>query len=219
MAGLSTQHREELLSLAPSMRYPANAVLLRQGESSTNVYLLRGSPNGHLACVKVTASLRDGTEALLGIRVVGDIVGELATLRETHRSATVTTCMPIVVHAIPKNSFQAFLDRHNSAWQAISRMVADRLDWANRRRLDFAAYDVPVRLARVLIELRERLHQDGRELGVDLSQTELGRLIGAKTDAVGMAIRKLGALGLIRWSYRKVTILNLDALLEFADLA
>lgn len=218
MAGLSPERQDELLALAPPRTCQADEVLVRQGEGGTNVYLLSSGVDTSFACVKVTASLSNGSESLLGIRVVGDIVGELAMLRELHRSATVTTCKPIVVHAIPQGVFQAFLDRRPDVWQAVCRMVADRLDWANRRRLDFAGYDVPVRLARVVLELRERLGQDSSELGVQLTQAELGRLIGAKPDAVGVAIRRLTGLGLIKWHYRRVTILDLNGLVEFGDL-
>jgi CRP/FNR family transcriptional regulator, cyclic AMP receptor protein len=218
MAGLLPERQDELLALAPPRTYEADETLVRQGEGSTNVYLLRDGVDASFACVKVTASLSNGAETLLGIRIIGDIVGELATLRELQRTATVTTCTPIVVHPIPQRAFQSFLDRRPDVWQAVCRMVAGRLDWANRRRLDFAGYDVPVRLARVVLELREQLDQNGYQVGVQLTQPELGRLIGAKQDAVGVAIRRLTALGLIEWHYRRVTILDLNGLQQFGDL-
>jgi CRP/FNR family cyclic AMP-dependent transcriptional regulator len=221
MAELSPELREELLSLAPPRPYPAHAILLNQGDQSTHVYLLRNGPSGHVACVKVTASLKDGSETLLGIRLAGDIVGELATLRDSDRSATVTTSTPTVVHAITQEAFQAFLNRRIDAWAALCRMIAERLDWANRRRLDYAAYEVPVRLARVIVELAElvgRRTEDGIQLGVELSQPELGKLIGARTDAIQVAMRRLSDKRLIRARYRKVTILDLSGLRMFADL-
>jgi hypothetical protein len=105
---------------------------------------------------------------------------------------------------------------------APTRMIADRLEWANRRRLDFTAYEVVVRLARVLAELVD-VHgvpaSDGFELDVRLSQPELGRLIGVSEDAVGQAMRRLKCEGLVVVHYRRVTIVDVHRLRSFADLA
>lgn len=222
MARLGKETGRELLDLAAPRHYPSGTILLSQGDPSTHVYLLRASRSRTSACVKVTAALKNGSESLLGIRVSGDLVGELAALRNGTRSATVTTCTPTVAHAISRELFLAFLGRHEDAWEAISRMIADRLDWANRRRLEFTGYDVPVRLARVMLELVERhgyQQASGHELGVQLSQAELGKLIGAKPDAVGQAMRQLKSASLLQPHYRGVTITDVDALRIFADPA
>jgi CRP/FNR family cyclic AMP-dependent transcriptional regulator len=53
-------------------------------------------------------------------------------------------------------------------------MITARLDWADRRRLDFAGYDVRTRLARVITELADRHGYEtsqGYELGVQLSSS------------------------------------------------
>ena len=100
-------------------------------------------------------------------------------------------------------------------------MIADRLDWANRRRLDFASYDVPVRLARVMVELVDRhgyRSPDGYELGVWISQAELGKLISAKEDAVRKAMRRLKDEELVVARYRRVVITDLAGIRAFADL-
>ncbi|PZS28727.1 MAG: Crp/Fnr family transcriptional regulator [Pseudonocardiales bacterium] len=222
MARLTEEVGQELLSLASPRQYPGGAVLVNQGDPSTHVYLLETSRPRYSACVKVTATLKNGSESLLGIRVSGDLVGEIAALRNGTRTATVTTCTPTVAHAISRTMFLAFLRRHEDAWEATFQMMADRLDWANCRRLEFTGYDVPVRLARVILELlgRHGYQQDGsHELGVQLSQAEFGKLIGAKPDIVGQAMRQLRSTGLLRLHYRGATITDLHALRAFADPA
>ncbi|MEV5835544.1 Crp/Fnr family transcriptional regulator [Nocardia sp. NPDC052112] len=220
MARLGESSRQDLLGLALPREVPAGDVLIRQGEVRNHVLLLRSREAALSACVKISAASRSGYETLLGIRVSGDVVGELAALRGTARSATVTTCTTTLVHNIPHGSFIAFLNSHADAWEAMCRMIADRLDWANRRRLDFAGYDVPNRLARILLELAERhgfSTAEGYELGVRLSHTELGRLIGAGEDAIGLALRQLRSQGLVKSAYRSVTINDLDRLRVLAD--
>jgi CRP/FNR family transcriptional regulator, cyclic AMP receptor protein len=99
-------------------------------------------------------------------------------------------------------------------------MLTDRLDYANRRRLDFGGYEVRVRLVRVMLELVDVhgvLTNHGVELGVRISHEELGKLVGAKRDAVSLAMRRLRAEGLITQQVRSVRIADLNALRRVAD--
>ncbi|WP_040789664.1 Crp/Fnr family transcriptional regulator [Nocardia paucivorans] len=220
MARLSGRAGKDLLARARPRAISAGTVLMSQGEKRDHVLLLRSRDAETDACVKISATSRSGHESLLGIRVSGDVVGELAALRGTPRTATVTTCAATLVHSIPRDSFIAFLNEHTEAWEAMCRMIADRLDWANRRRLEFTGYDIPDRLARVLLELTEqygRATAKGYDLGVRLSHAELGKLIGASEDAIGLGLRRLRARRLVTSAYRSVTINDLDRLREFAD--
>jgi CRP/FNR family cyclic AMP-dependent transcriptional regulator len=222
LARLPDDARQDLLSLGLPRIHPPGAALLRQGEQRTDVFLLRPGGGRVSACVKVTAALDNGTESLLGIRVTGDVVGELAALREDGlRSATVTTCSQALVMKIPNGEFMAFLERHPRAWEALCRMIAQRLDWANRRRLDYAGYGVGTRLARVLVELVDlhgRRTEHGHDLGVSLNQKELGMLIGARKDAVSKAMRDLETRGLVKCLYRQAIVTDLDTLRDMTDL-
>ncbi|GAA0917543.1 hypothetical protein GCM10009560_13640 [Nonomuraea longicatena] len=169
--------------------------------------------------MKVTAYLETGAVAMLGIRVSGDVVGELATIRREPRSAMVTTCSQMWVHAIPAQVFKDFLDRHPAAWDALTRMIADRLGWANRRRTDFAQFPVPVRVANVLVEISSRHgldRADGmRDLGVELTYEEIANLIGAKRDAVFKAFRCLKERRLVDTGHRRKIIIDLVGLANF----
>nr|WP_260408583.1 Crp/Fnr family transcriptional regulator [Planomonospora venezuelensis] len=218
---LSPDATAELLSLAPPRRIPAGTVLLHQGDASARhaFVIRRVRPHG-TACVKITARLANGAESMLGIRLCGDVIGELAAVHGGPRSATATTCSEVVVHAVQGEDFVAFLNRHPEGWAALSGMIADQLEWANQRRLDFTGYPVPVRLARVLLSLAERhgrVAPDGLTPGVTLSHDELGMLIGAGRDAIGQAVAKLKRMNLIRASYRTVVIGDLEGLRDFAE--
>jgi CRP-like cAMP-binding protein len=220
LALLGRELSDELLDLGSARTVPAGKQLTSQGDSSSDVFLLKAGRLGS-ACVKVTSVLPGGDETLLAIRMAGDVIGEGAALRHDQlRSATVTACTDVLVQSIEQRKFFGYLDRRPAAWRALCIMLANRLDWANRRRLDFGAYDVRVRLVRVVLELVEAHGVDtplGVELGVDVSQQELGKLIGAKPDAVGGALRRLKAEGLISSRYRGVRIPDLAALRLVAE--
>ncbi|MDX3850432.1 cyclic nucleotide-binding domain-containing protein [Streptomyces sp. AK02-01A] len=50
--------------------------------------------------VKATGRTEDGRDALLAVRMDGDLVGELASMDARPRSATVTTCGPVTARRV-----------------------------------------------------------------------------------------------------------------------
>jgi CRP/FNR family transcriptional regulator, cyclic AMP receptor protein len=220
LARLDSALSGELLGLGSTRLVQAGEQLTCQGAPGADVYLLKAGKSG-TACMKVTAVVQSGFETLLAIRMAGDVIGEGAALRDDGtRSATVTACTDVVVQAVGQQQFLRYLDRRPAAWRALCTMLSDRLDWSNRRRLDFSAYPVRVRLVRIILELVQAhgVHTElGVELGVQVSQEELGKLIGAKVDAVGRAMSELRAEGLISCRYRCMRIHDLAALRRVAD--
>ena len=222
MSRLDPQVADELLRLAAGKRHEPGSVLIRQGGGGTHVYLLESAARGTSACVKITAAAENGTESLLGIRAAGDIVGELGVLGRGPRVATVTACSSLIGHPIPADVFLAFLSRRPQAWHAVSLMIADRLHWANHRRIDFAEHDVTVHIARVIIEILDlygHASANTGELGVSLSQPELGSLVSASKEAAAKAMRQLRETGLIETRYRRIIIRDVAGLRLTAGLS
>lgn len=205
-----------MLKLGVRRAYPPGHVLLRQGEQGRSIWLLLD------ALTKVSARVENGSEALLAIRVSGDVVGEMGVIDGSPRSATVTTCGHTVAYQINGPVFVEFLRRQPEAALTLSRMAIDRLRWANQRRLDFTGYDTDLRLARVLIALAERHGRPdpcGMNIGIPLTQTELGGMVGAKEVTVQKALRSLAAQGLVQPLHRGVLITDAAGLAAFADMA
>ncbi|MGH3373547.1 MAG: Crp/Fnr family transcriptional regulator [Actinoallomurus sp.] len=212
---LPVAQRHELMRLGTIRQYDDGSVLLREGEQTTHVLLFLG------AVAKVTASLENGRMALLGIRVTGDIVGEMAAIDGGPRSATVTACGTAVLRIIQRAEFVDFLRSCPDAGIAVSGMISRRLRWANRRRVDFNGYPTRIRLARVLVELAEAYGHtvmDGITFDIGLTQGELGAFVGAETDTIGKEIRKLRAQKVIRTGYGQISICDLQALKIFARM-
>lgn len=221
MDRLPQKLRHELLRLGGWRSYALGEVLLAQGTATRHVFLLRATGRGSSACVKIVANLASGDGSLFGVRVSGDLVGEIAAIRGSERTATVVACSALDAYGIAESRFLDFLDRHPVAWKALSCVLADRLDAADRRRLDSGAFRVEIRLARVLAELMQRHGRpsaQGWDLGVDLTQADLGHMIGAKEDTVGKAIGRLKRQGLVVPTYRRIFVSDWQRLHEFAGL-
>lgn len=208
LARLPTEQVDELLRLGARREFVPGRALMREGDPSAHVELiLRGF-------VKIT-NLVDGTELLMGIRVPGDLVGEMAGLTNKPRSATAVACGRVVSLVITRVAFHRFLAGHPDAALHMAAVMADRLRWANERRTDNAAHSVEVRLARVLVEIADITGQvtaEGITIGVALSQAELATMIGVSDARIQNAFRDLRTDGLVRTGYRRLTLLDPDAL-------
>jgi CRP/FNR family transcriptional regulator, cyclic AMP receptor protein len=210
---LTADERDKLLALGVTRRVPAGRRMLVEGRRDTHVEIIR---SGH---VKVTTEI-GGAPRLLAIRLPGDIVGEFAAFSGAGRTATVTTCDEVVSTVIQQAEFLRFVGRHPHVANEITATVGRRLQWANARRSQYAAFPVPVRLAHALVEIAASCGEtvdDGVLLGVELNQTELATLVGAAEDTVQKALRTLRGRGLIRTGYRRITVVDLAGLQAVAD--
>jgi CRP-like cAMP-binding protein len=196
-----------LLQHGVRRRFEAGRTLLREGDASAHVELLvRGF-------VKIT-NVIDGTEVLMGIRLPGDFVGELAGLTGGRRIATATACGRVVSSVVSRHDFHRFLARYPEASLRMAAVMGERLRWANERRGDFA-FPPEVRLARLLVEITRicgHSTPEGLSIGVALSQSELATMIAVSEATLQKVIRDLRGQGIIRTGYRSMTVLDLAAL-------
>jgi len=202
---LAPTSRAALLGLGTERSYENGDTVLREQDYSTHVVLL------YNAVVKITGSLENGRTAFLGIKVSGDLVGEMAALSGEPRCATVTICGDAIVRVIKQQSFLRYLREFPDAHLALDRMIMAQLLWANKRRIDFNGYPAFVRLARVLVELANgygRRTAMGISFDVGLTQRELGALVGAEADTARKELRKLRERGVIHAGYRTITIVD-----------
>ena len=214
LGGLSPVAAAELAGLGVRKQFDAGRLILREGAIGTHAVLVLDG------FVKVTTAVQ-GFETLLGIRVAGEIVGEIGALTSAPRNATVTACGRVVARMLSGPVFEGFLHRHPIALGLITAAVARQLDWANRRRSDFGAFPAHVRLARLLVEIaavcgRER-PGGGIELLVPLSQPELAAMIGIAQATVEKAVRDLRAQGLIDTGYRRIILTDPGRLRRLSD--
>jgi CRP-like cAMP-binding protein len=206
---LSETARGELLSLGTTREYLPDSVLILEGDSSTDVMALIDG------WVKVVGATEGGGQALLSLRVGGDLVGELAALDNEPRSATVISAGVTAAQVVSQRDFLQLMGRHPEVGVAVSRALTGELRWATRRRVDFSGLPVMARLARVLSELGYlygKQTPDGIEFQYTLTQPELAAMVGASEPSVHKALRQLRHDGAVSTGYRQVVITDPAAL-------
>lgn len=129
---------------------------------------------------------RPRQEVMVALLGPGDMVGEIAALLDTGRSASVVALTPCQVVIVPSQDFLACIHHHPSFALAVTRKMARRLIDANRQ----------IELMRGNLEGRiHALLRHCTAIGLDterwLSNAEIARMVGATRVAVSPIMGKL----------------------------
>lgn len=170
--------------------------------------------------VKVTSAAATGKQALLAIRGPGDLLGEFSAIDGKERSATVTALSQVTATLVPGSAFRDLLIDDGQIAFALLRVVVDRLREADVQRLEFGAYNVTERIARLLIDYARRYGEQGDDrviITLPLSQEELAHAAGASREAVSKALKRLRDLGVLRTGRRRIELLRPDLLADIVE--
>ena len=206
---LSAQELADLRTRGKPRRFRRGAALFSEGDRSDHVALILGGR------VKVFSPTDDGREIVLAIREQGDLLGDLSAIDGQPRSATATALEEVDAVVVTAEEFRRFLERHPRVAIRMLETLTERLRDADRKRVEFTAFDSVGRVARRLVELADRFgerDESGVRIALSLSQEELAGWTGASREAVSKALQTLRSRGWIETRRRGITILDLDAL-------
>lgn len=206
---LTPGERDRLAQDGRRRRFPRGSTLFNEGERSDRVVILLAGR------VKVSYFTENGKEAVLAVRSSGDILGELSALDGEPRSATATVLEPVEALVLTVGQFRDFLCAHPRMALGLLEMLSRRLRDADRKRVEFGAYDSVGRVARRLLELAEDYgvpDRGGVRITLSLSQEELAGWVGASRKAVGNALQWLRRRGLVETGRRSITIRDVEGL-------
>jgi CRP/FNR family transcriptional regulator, cyclic AMP receptor protein len=116
---------------------------------------------------------------------------------------------------IASGEFRAFLEHSPRVALLLLELIGSRLRDADRKLVEFAAYDTVGRVAARLVELVQEHGQAGAggyEITLPLSQEELAGFTGSSREAVAKALRAMRELGWLTTGRRRVTVIDLEAL-------
>jgi CRP-like cAMP-binding protein len=206
---LSQGNVDELRALGRPRRYPVGARLFSEREAGDAVLVLLSGR------VKLSATSESGREALLGIRVPGELIGEMSAIDGAPRSATATALEPVEVLSVSSEAFVAYLHRTPGVALVLVRMLNRRLRDADHKRIEFLAQDTVGRVCSRLVELAERFGEpsdSGTDINIAITQEDLAGWTGSSREAVIRALRTLRELGWIATGRRTITLLDLEML-------
>ena len=184
-------------------RFDPGKVLMRQGEPGTHVFLLTA---GH---VKVTRVEEHGDEMLLAVRGPGEIIGDIAVLDGSVRTASVTALNPCITYVLSAERFQGVV-REFRVDHLLMRHIIARYREGEDVRAEFAELPAGERVTRILLRLVAAIDEPCPAL--DLSQEELAHAAGLSRSALAAELARLRRRGLLTTGRRRLVIRDLEKL-------
>ena len=189
---------EALDTCAESFR----AVKFSQGQTLFS----RGDPGDRLLIVdegrvRLSVTTEDGRELSVRHAVRGDLLGEVAVLDGSGRSADAVAITPVAAHALTRSVFLQLVERHPAIAMGAIGMLCRRLRETTDQMEGIALFSIEVRLARfLLVSLAGRRAPAGKRVPLDMamSQGELAQLLGASRPKVNTALGALEKSGAIK---------------------
>ncbi|MFD5829283.1 Crp/Fnr family transcriptional regulator [Lentzea sp. NPDC060358] len=201
-ARISAKDLNDLLGGFRQVDFEPKDVVMHEGEVGNSVALVL---SGQL---KVETRDSHGRTHLLGLLGRGDLIGEMAFLDRRRRSASVIALGAGSCAEVSGSRFVQLMQESPGASLEIARLVSARLRAAERRRLDFTAYQGPWRLASELVKLASVFRGAGQDqtVRIELTQDELAQIVNVSRISVQRAIRTLREYRLVRPAYGALVV-------------
>lgn len=120
-ADLDASATERLAGSADTVHLAGGGVLMREGDPAECMYVLR------VGRLRVTASLADGTDGLVGTVGRGEAVGEMALIGDERRSATVVAERDSELVRVPTAAFEELVAADPRVLRSITSQVVGRM--------------------------------------------------------------------------------------------
>lgn len=201
-----------LAALAGRVRlrgYRKGEVLFHKDDPGTALFLLRSGR------IKISTFSSEGKEAVFTVHGPGDVFGELALLDGAPRSATATALETSRLLTLDRAAFVSFLREQPDAALILLAELTARVRRLTAQVEDLMFLDIPGRLARTLLRLGEQYGKRtdrGVEIDLQITQTELGGMVGATRVSVNRLLHWFADRGLIAMDERRIVLLRPEAL-------
>lgn len=211
---LSDTDRTLLESKARVRTYRRGAVVFLDGDRGGEVLFLRRGQ------IKITVAAQDGREVLIEVRGEGEVIGEMALIDDSPRSASAfALTSPTEVLAVSLKDFRALVDHEPTFTRALLDEMVQRVRDSTFHQLELSLDDVAGRVARRLVDLADRFGKP-RTVGVEvrspLTQQELADWSGVSRQAVVKELSRLRELGWIETKGRTIVVRNVAGIEERA---
>ncbi len=183
---MNPEELEEVLRLSSERRVTRGASIFQKGdEGSSMMAVLSGR-------VRVSSVSVEGREITLNVIDPGEVFGEIALLDGKPRSADCTAIEETMLLVLERRHFLPFLQRHESLYLRLIAVLCEKLRNTSMALEELALFDLPARLARVLLKLAldyGRQTQQGIRIDVKMSQRDLSNLVASTRESVNKQLR------------------------------
>ena len=203
-AQLDENSQHELISLAMPRSFGAGEPVCRVGDPGGSMMaVLAGT-------VRISMPTVKGKEVILADLRPGQLFGEIALLDGKPRSANATALTKCDLLVLERRNVIPFLERNPAACLQLMELLCARIRRSDERMADLAFFELPSRLAKVLLSYASE--KTGAEVRLSLSQTELAEMVGATRENVNRCLRDWHRRGIVKLKGGWTIILDTEKL-------
>ncbi|MBP2477662.1 CRP-like cAMP-binding protein [Crossiella equi] len=192
------------------VHYPKSTTIVQEGRNGGYVYLI--------ACGTVRLTTRDcGSERRLdlGLRLPGNMIGHTEAFENLPRSYAATALTEVTALVLTNAAFTRWIRKHRTVLTHLLRDAYHDEARLYRRIGHLSCLKLPARLALFILDTwKHHGHvDDGREVvDLNLSQEQIGDILGATRDTVNRSLARLVTQHLIAMEGRRIVLLDRDKL-------
>ncbi|HRJ40792.1 MAG: Crp/Fnr family transcriptional regulator [Caldilineaceae bacterium] len=191
-------------------------IIFRQGDESREIYIVL---RGKVRIYKISPS---GNETSIDIFSVHDVIGELAAIDSSPRSATGKAIGKVSLLTMSHERFLYHLENVPGLALGLAQLLAHKLRWTASFAESIAQFDAAGRLLHILLYYVERYGKEleaGHRYSVDLAlnQTDLASMVGARREWVNRLLSDWRRRGLLEFERGVITILDMERVVAERD--
>ncbi len=187
---MRTEEIDEIIGFATERRFSRGATICSKGDPGTSMMAVL------VGRARVSNVSGDGKEVTLNVIGPGEVLGEIALLDGKPRSADVTALEDTTVIVVERRQFLPFVLKHETMVERLLVTLCDRLRRTSLALEEIALFDLPARLARLLMKLSGDYGRvvppeqgGGTRIDLKLSQRDLSTLVASSRESVNKQLR------------------------------
>ena len=214
-AELDDSALKKLGERATQRTYDKGQLIFHQGDLAGSLFVMREG------LVKVFVTSEAGDEMVFVTLRPPDTFGELALLDGLERSASAEAVEPTTVIELDRNTFLDLLNSTPHMTDALLQSMGRVLRRLTEQASDLVFLDLHGRVAKLLVSIADERGlplTDGQELDLQLTQSDLARMVGGSRQSVNQILRSFERRGYLDIDGRKVVVKEAELLKRRAGL-
>lgn len=167
--------------------------------------------------INITTLSESGEQLILSTLHSGDCFGDSSLLTGESRPFNAVACTEGSVKVLYREHFTTVCTQYPEILISINALLCQRIRMLSEMLEDAHLQSVYIRLAKVLVKLAlsQGRKQDDTKITVDdISQENLGLMVGATRQSIARELKKMESEDLVYLHYRTLTIPNLAKMLS-----
>jgi len=205
---LDEDARRDLAARAQPRGLAAGAPIFHIGEPGHSMMAVI------VGTVRISLPTLKGREIILADLPAGELFGEIALLDGKSRSANATALTKCELLVLERREVLPFLQRNPAACLRLMEILCARIRRSDDRMSDIAFFDLPVRLAKTLLQYPTQGRGPAK---ISLSQREMAEMTGSTRENVNRCLREWQRGGILQLKDRWTVVLKPEALRALVD--